>query len=133
MSETTNYGLYITDDNTERFQDWRRKMSGVSDSNMIKLDTALAGKADNSITVSTSLTASGWSAGEAPSQEITVDGLTADHNGMIFVSNDATTDQREAARKAALSVVGQVDGTLTIVADGDVPEIDIPVCITLIG
>ena len=100
---------------------------------MIKLDTALAGKADNSITVSTSLTASGWSAGETPSQEITVDGLTADHNGMIFVSNDATTDQREAARKAALSVVGQADGTLTIVADGDVPEIDIPVCVTLIG
>lgn len=133
MSETTNYGLYITDDNTERFQDWRRKMSGVSDSNMIKLDTALAGKADNSITVSTSLTASGWSAGDMPSQEITVDGLTADHNGMIFVSNDATTDQREAARKAALSVVGQADGTLTIVADGDVPEIDIPVCVTLIG
>lgn len=133
MSETTNYGLYITDDNTERFQDWRRKMGGVSDSNMIKLDTALAGKADNSITVSTSLTASGWSAGDMPSQEITVDGLTADHNGMIFVSNDATTDQREAARKAALSVVGQADGTLTIVADGDVPEIDIPVCVTLIG
>lgn len=41
MSETSNYKLYITDDNTERFLDWRNKMNGVSDSNMTKIDTIL--------------------------------------------------------------------------------------------
>ena len=38
MSETTNYGLYISDDNTERFIDWRGKINGEADSNMTKID-----------------------------------------------------------------------------------------------
>lgn len=37
------------------------------------------------------------------------------------------------AREAMLSVIGQADGTLTIAADGEMPERDIPVYIILLG
>ena len=46
MSETKNCGLYITDDSTTKFQEWRRRMGGETDSNMVKIDAALAAKQD---------------------------------------------------------------------------------------
>ena len=46
MSETTNYGLYLEDDASAKFQTWRQKMNGSGQSNMVKIDTALGEKAD---------------------------------------------------------------------------------------
>lgn len=134
MGETTNYGLYITDDNTERFLDWRTKMNGADDSNMTKIDTALGSKASKSRTVDSVLLAEAWS-GSAPTytQTISVSGLSAEQNGTISLPHTTTSAQRDAARAAILSVVGQSDGSLTIAADGDKPSIDIPVCIILLG
>lgn len=60
-------------------------------------------------------------------------GLTASQNGTISVAHNATAEQREIAREAMLSVIGQADGTLTIAADGEMPERDIPVYIILLG
>lgn len=42
MSETTNYKLYVSDDDSERFIDWRKKLNGENDSNMHKIDEALS-------------------------------------------------------------------------------------------
>lgn len=134
MSETTNYGLYITNDSSERFLDWRTKMNGTVDSNMVKIDTALGEKANSSIAVSATLFANSWSGIDSPfTQEISVTGLTATQNGTISVAHNATVEQRETARNATLSVVGQEDGKLMIVADGEMPDIDIPVYIILLG
>ena len=134
MSETTNYGLYITDSDTERFLDWRNKMNGSEDSNMVKIDTALGEKANNSVLVTTTLLASAWSGVDSPyTQELQVDGIYADTNGTIGVTHDSTIEQREMAREAKLAVVGQSDGVLTIAADGEMPDIDIPVYIILLG
>lgn len=134
MSETTNYKLHLTDDSTERFLDWREKMNGTEDSNMIKIDNALGEKANSSVAIYTTLLASAWVGVNAPyTQELSVEGLTASQNGVIDVAHDATTTQREIAREAMLSVVGQADGTLTIAADGEMPEFDIPVYIILLG
>lgn len=134
MSETSNYKLYITDDNTERFLDWRNKMNGVSDSNMTKIDTILGQKADSSRSITAVLLANAWEGIDSPfMQQIAVEGLTAQQNGTISVAHSATAGQREAAREAMLSVAGQEDGKLTIVADGEMPEIDIPVHIILLG
>lgn len=58
---------------------------------------------------------------------------TASQNGTISVAHNATAEQREIAREAMLSVIGQADGTLTIAADGEMPERDIPVYIILLG
>lgn len=134
MSETTNYKFYLTDDSTEKFLDWRKKMNGTENSNMIKIDTALGEKANNSVAVYATLLASAWVGVNAPfTQELSVAGLTATQNGVIDVAHDATAEQREIAREAMLSVVGQDDGTLTIAADGEMPEFDIPVYIILLG
>lgn len=134
MSETTNYGLYITSDSSEKFLEWRTKMNGTENSNMVKIDTALGEKANSSVLVSATLLASAWTGIDSPfTQDITVTGLTATQNGTISVAHNATFEQREMAREAMLSVVGQEDGKLTIAADGEMPDIDIPVYIILLG
>lgn len=135
MSDTTaNYGLYITDDSSERFLEWRTKMNGTENSNMVKIDAALGEKANSSVLVSATLLASAWTGIDSPfTQDITVTGLTAIQNGTISVAHNATFEQREMAREAMLSVVGQEDGKLTIAADGEMPDIDIPVYIILLG
>lgn len=132
MSTTTNYGLYITDDSSETFQNWRRGMNGVDDSNMIKIDNALYQKADKSKSETATLLSSAWTGESAPyTQTISVENLTAEQNGNISVSKSSSFEQRDAARAAMLSVIGQKDGSLTIAADGDKPEMDIPVDILL--
>ena len=101
MSNTPNYNLYLTDDSSTRFQEWRNQMNGTENSNMVKIDAALGEKANSSVAINTTLLAS--------------------------------AEQREIAREAMLSVIGQADGTLTIAADGEMPERDIPVYIILLG
>lgn len=135
MSETTkNYGLHLTNDSSEKFLDWRERMNGTSDSNMMKIDAALGEKANSSVIVTATLLASAWVGVDAPyTQELSVEGLLKDTNGVIDVAHDATSEQREIAREALLSVIGQEDGVLTIVADGEMPEFDIPVYIILLG
>lgn len=134
MNETTNYKLHLTDDSSERFQDWRMKMNGTENSNMVKIDKALGEKANSSIAISATLLASAWVGVTAPfTQELSVEGLTAAQNGVIDVAHDASATQREIAREAMLSVIGQSDGKLVIAADGEMPEFDIPVYIILLG
>ena len=52
MAETTNYGLYITEtaDNPS-FEDWRNALCGSNDSNMQKIDAALANAAPQHLIV----------------------------------------------------------------------------------
>ena len=134
MSETPNYGLYVTDDTTTKFKDWRERMSSESDSNMVKIDAALSKKAEQSRSVEITLTADGWTGDTAPfSQQIAVNGLKADSNGSIAIANSATADQRAAVRKAQLSVMAQVDGSLTLNCDGKKPTVDIPAVVVILG
>ena len=134
MSETTNYGLYLTEDNTEKFKDWREKMNGANDSNMVKIDTALGKKADSSVIITATLYASEWVGTSSPfSQELVVDGLLKDTNGLIGITQDATAEQRDVVREAMLAISEQEDGKLVIVADGKIPELDIPVNIIMLG
>lgn len=134
MSETENYKLYITDEETEKFKDWRQKMNGTVDSNMHKIDAALSEKAEASTTVEATLSIEGWEGDQAPyTQTIDVEGLTADQNGSISLSQSVTPDQRAAAVVARLTVSGQSEGTLTISADGVKPTEELPVNIILLG
>ena len=134
MSNTPNYNLYLTDDSSPRFQEWRNQMNGTENSNMVKIDAALGEKANSSVAINTTLLASAWVGVDAPyTQTLTISGLTASQNGTISVAHNATAEQREIAREAMLSVIGQADGTLTIAADGEMPERDIPVYIILLG
>lgn len=109
-------------------------MNGTQNSNMTKIDTVLGEKAQSSVAVSATLSSTGWAGVDSPfTQTISVDGLTADQNGTISIAQTATIVQRDAARQALLSVTGQAAGTLTISADGELPEVDIPVVVLLLG
>ncbi len=134
MSGTTNYDLHLTDDSTEKFREWRRAMNGPDNSNMVKIDNILGMKADSSVCISCTLLASAWAGLDSPFvQTLYVDGLGQSQNGTINVAQNATFEQRKMAREAMLSVTGQADGELIISADGEMPDIDIPVQIILIG
>lgn len=134
MSETPNYGLYLEDDASTRFQEWREKINGTENSNMVKIDTALGTMAQKSGKVVGTLLASAWSGIDSPfTQTLAVEGLDADQNGNISVAQNATIEQRDAARMAMLSVIGQSEGQLIISADGEMPEVDIPVVVILLG
>lgn len=134
MAETPNYGLYLEDDASTKFKDWREKMNGSDNSNMVKIDTALGEKAQKSDQITGVLSASAWSGVDSPfTQTLAVAGLTANQNGTISVAQNATIEQRDAARMAMLAVIGQTDGALTIAADGEMPDIDIPVVVILLG
>lgn len=134
MSETTNYHLYLTDDESTRFIDWREKMNGTKDSNMIKIDKALSEKADNSQALTKTLFANRWDAfGSVFRQDIEIPGLTAEQNGIIGVAQNITEEQLESVREAGMYINQQTDNVLTIALDGEVPACDIPVVIILLG
>lgn len=133
-SQTTNYGLYLEEDSSVKFQNWRKQMNGEDNSNMVKIDTALGEKANSSVARTGTLLASAWAGIDSPfTQELSVEGLGENQNGTISVAHTATVEQREMARLAMLSIVGQSDGSLTIAADGEMPDIDIPVVVILLG
>lgn len=135
MSQTTtNYGLILEDDSSTKFKDWREAINGASNSNFIKVDEILAEKGGKSVSIECTLIASSWAGVDAPfTQELAVTNLGAAQNGHISVAHSATFEQREMARDAKLCVTGQSDGKLIISADGEMPDIDIPVVITLLG
>jgi len=135
MAETTNYGLYLESDSTTKFQEWREKINGVNDSNMVKIDTALGEKAQASVAVSATLLASAWIGVDNPfTQTIAVAEIkSADDNGSISVAQSATFEQRQAARLAQLCITEQGAGYIVVSADNEMPDIDIPVTIILIG
>lgn len=132
MKTTENYGLYLTDDSSEKFLDWREKMNGLDNSNMTKIDEALTEKAQHSTTVATVLKSGSWEkSDDIYVQTITIDSLSTTQNGYIFVSPTASEDQRMVAIEANLYIVQQADSSLTIGAYDGQPLLDIPVCITL--
>ena len=134
MSETPNYGLYVTSDEKTKFKDWREKVAGENNSNMAKIDAALSEKAEHSRSVAVTLKADSWTGSAAPfQQEVAVAGLTVDANGSIAISSNATSEQRAAVRKASLSISGQAAGSLTLNCDGKRPTVDIPAVVVIIG
>lgn len=76
------------------------------------------------------LVAGNWSNGE---QTIAINGLRANQNGIIGITQDISATQMEAVKSAEMYVCGQGNGTLTIAADGVEPPCDIPVVVILFG
>lgn len=146
MGTTTYYSLSLCNDSTTKFQDWREAINkdnngGSTTSDMEKIDAALhsiegtaSGKANPSSTVTATLAAASWSGASAPyTQTVTVTGLGATQNGVVSVSQSATSTQYESARKAMLGVTAQAANSLTITAYGTKPTVDIPIVVILMG
>lgn len=133
MSATKNYDLALTDNDQTKFKEWRESINGNSNSNMEKIDTALGEKANLSVAINAVLSVSAWSEDSPYSQTISIDGLTAEQNGMITIGQNITTEQLEDVVAADMRISGQVDGAFTVTAYGDKPTRDIPVTIILLG
>lgn len=98
------------------------------------LNAKIISKANTSMSVECTLSASGWTGSSAPyTQTVAVEGLSASQNGIISISHGAQETTREEARNAMLSVYAQTEGILTVVADGDKPTVDIPVTVIILG
>ena len=133
MSTTANYNLILTDDDQTKFKEWRESINGNSNSNMEKIDTALGEKANLSVAINAVLLMSAWSDDSPYVQTISVEGLTADQNGIITIGQNITTEQLEDVVAADMRISDQTDGSLTVTAYGDKPTRDIPVIIILLG
>ena len=84
---------------------------------------------NKSIQVLATLSASAWS-GET--QTLSVPDVKITSNGIVGLSITCTKEQRKQARSACLSIIEQSEGTITIVADGVIPTVDIPLSITIL-
>lgn len=133
MNETKNYHLTLTDDDQTYFKDWRESINGNSNSNMEKIDTALGEKANLSVAKNIVLSANKWSNVAPYSQTVEVEEVTANINGVISIAHNVTNEQLEMVYDAALRISEQVDGSITITADGDKPNGDIPLLLIIIG
>ncbi len=91
---------------------------------------ALNNKCDASTAVTATLTASGWSSGQ---QTISVEGLSATQNGIASLPQNCSDSVYEAVCAASLIISGQGTNSLTFSVNGDVPQVDIPILIILLG
>ena len=133
VATTENYNLYIQGANEDpTFKDWAAQVAGETDSNMVKIDEAL--QEQKSVSLELTLLASAWAGSEAPyTQNITIEGLDAERNGVVTLSDTADASQRDVARKAILNKTGQYENGITISADGKVPTVDIPIVVILLA
>lgn len=98
-----------------------------------RLDSDVCGLANTPLLVRVVATADGWEGDIAPyTQVISVPGLTKDDRAIVGLDDIATREQRKACREALMSPVEQVDGSLTLVADGAKPEVYIPVVVMIL-
>ena len=134
MSETANYHLPLTDNASTRFLDWRNLINGPVDSAMTKIDGVLSEKADSSRAITAILYANKWeNEGLISTQELLIEGLTKEQNGVIGAAQNLTAEELEVIREAGLYISEQKDGALTIASDGETPSCDIPVILILLG
>lgn len=142
MAETPNYGLALPAE-TDYYN------IDIFNANATKIDTALktisdaadqtgeAVTAAKSTTQTVTLTAANWTGDAAPytyRAAFAIMGMRT--NGFLAVAQEATAEQREAARAALLSVTGRTPASgnyLTITADGDKPTVDIPVTLIMLA
>ncbi|TQI69016.1 hypothetical protein [Clostridium sp. KNHs216] len=91
--------------------------------------------ATKSTLATATLPASGWTGGEAPySQTVTVAGAKPEPTRIeVQPTTDATAAQWAAWRAALIRGGGQGTDSITLLADGDKPEIDIPIAVTIRG
>lgn len=90
--------------------------------------------AEKSETVEVVLSATGWVGTAAPYyQTVTCEIMTPTANGVVRVSESANSSARAAARDALLHKTEQTFGGFTVLADGVLPDVDIPVAVLIVG
>lgn len=99
-----------------------------------QINDILSDKSDKSALTATTLSASGWTGTDAPyTQTISVAGVTTTSANEILPGAEITADQLEALQTANIQDGGQAEGSLTLLAYGDKPDIDLPVRVIVRG
>ena len=126
MAETSHINLYYTEQiDNPTFHDWRNALAGQA-GNMIKIDEAIAAKGR---ILYGNIYAANW---DGQTQDVEFADLKVGDLGIISLSESATAEHEEAAGLAQLRPVAQNDDYVTIQAEGDVPEIDIPLALIIL-
>ena len=94
-----------------------------------RLDDLSGVSGEVSRTVDVTLTVAGW--GDNVQYVVPVEGLMANQNGVVGLSQGISQAEREAAANADMYVSGQADGSFTITRGGDKPTRDIPIPLIL--
>lgn len=103
-------------------------------SDIIGLANSLASKANNSKVHTVTLMAIDWAGSQEPyTQTVEISEMTAESTAIVGLSNTATQSQREVCRNAMLMATEQSSGSLTIIADGKKPNVDIPITVVIVG
>jgi len=76
------------------------------------------------------LLALGWQAGK---QTVNVNGLSSSDNGSFELAGGATLTQYDAWIKAKTNRYAQTNGSFTVQALGEIPNVDVPIEITIVG
>ena len=127
MSNTPNYDLYLTDTDAISFLEWRKKINGTENSNMMKIDAAVGNKANKSTTVAVTLTAAGWDT-ETKTQTVTATGVTETANCIVT----AAPASYVAYGEAWVRCTAQGAGTLTFACE-TVPTEDLTANVLILG
>lgn len=94
--------------------------------------TAAAGKANPSVSLSLTAAAANWSSADPSTQTISATGVTASNNIMVGAGT-LTAQQQEAMVAAQIMCTAQGNGTITLTAFGEVPSIDLPIVVFILG
>ena len=103
----------------------------VSGDDLSVFSSIIKGEFTRRACVEATLTAAGWSGAGPYTQVMTVVGMTPDRLSVVGLSEAATEAQRRACRAAMISPAGQAAGTVTLVADGRKPDVDLPVSVAM--
>lgn len=126
MAETTNYGLFVTDDTTLPFKTWRERINATTNSNMTIIDSAMKSIAGS--VVATTLSANSWT-NSVYSFESQYPFAT--YNIFIEVNGDSVTGEQLDAWSGAKIVGSSTSNTYK--AMGDVPSVDIPIILRVVA
>lgn len=85
------------------------------------------------VEVSGTLDKDDWDGSGPYTQEIAISGITSAKKAIIGLPHSATSAEYLAALAALLHVTAVGTDTITVTAEGDVPEIDIPVLVEIVG
>ena len=90
----------------------------------------LNNKSDTSSVVNVTLNADHWNDRQ---QTVSVSGLKASQNGIASLPQNISSETYDAVVTAQLFVSAQTDNSLTFSCNGDIPQINIPVLVILLG
>lgn len=131
----TAYGLATRDGSALTTGAWAagKVITGTADVDNHKLYVGPSG-VHKSTLAPTTLTAAGWTGSAAPySQALSIAAVTATSANELLPGASITADQLAALQAANIQDGGQAAGSITLLAYGDKPSIDLPVRIIVRG